>query len=82
MLQETVATKPQSPVLKRLEVIVDEWSEEKQAFETPHGHTAKVTATETCEWLPGELFLLHRLDRARIENDRPRIHTSHTSSKG
>jgi hypothetical protein len=27
-----------------------------------------VTAAETFEWLPGELFLLHRLDRTLIDD--------------
>jgi hypothetical protein len=62
MLQEVVATKPQSPVLKRLEVIVDEWSEERQAFKSTCCPNAKVTAVETFEWMPGELFILHSLD--------------------
>jgi len=64
MLQEVVATKPQSPVLKRLDVIVDEWSEERQAFKSTCCPAAKVTAVETFEWMPGELFILHNLDDA------------------
>ena len=64
MLQEVDATKPQSPVLKRLEVIVDEWSEERQAFKSTCCPAAKVTAVETFEWMPGELFILHNLDDA------------------
>jgi len=63
MAQEVVATKTQSPVLKRLEVIVDVWSEEKQAFKSTCC-PAKVTAVETFEWMPGELFILHSLDDA------------------
>jgi hypothetical protein len=62
MLQEVLATKPQSPVLKRVEVIVDEWSEEIQAFKSTCCPAAKVTAVETFEWMPGELFILHSLD--------------------
>ena len=62
MLQEVVATKPQSPVLKRLEVIVDEWSEERQAFKSTCCPAARVTAVETFEWMPGELFILHSLE--------------------
>jgi len=64
MAQEVVATKTQSPVLKRLEVIVDEWSEERQAFKSTCCPAAKVTAVETFEWMPGELFILHTLDDA------------------
>jgi hypothetical protein len=67
MLQEVVAAKPQSPVLKRLEVIVDEWIEERQAFKSTCCPAAKVTAVETFEWMPGELFILHNLDDASRE---------------
>ena len=67
MSQELVATKTQSPALKRLEVIVDEWSEERQAFKSTCCPDAKVTAVETFEWLPGELFILHDLDDASTD---------------
>jgi hypothetical protein len=53
----------------RLEVIVDEWSEERQAFNSACDHAVKVTAAETFEWMPGELFLLHNLDGAVGETD-------------
>jgi hypothetical protein len=69
MSKRALATKTEAPVLKRLEVVVCEWSEEEQAFESPNGPAAKVTAAETFEWLPGELFLLHRLDRTLIDDD-------------
>ena len=59
MLQTPVAMKMQSPELQRLSVIVDEWSEERQAFDSACCPTAKVTAVETFEWLPDELWLLH-----------------------
>jgi len=59
MSQRPVATKMQSPELKRLAVIVDEWSEESRSFESAACPTAKVTAVETFEWLPDELWLLH-----------------------
>ena len=62
MSQRAVATKMQSPDLKRLAVIVDEWSEERQAFDSAYCPTARVTAVETFEWMPDELFLLHSLD--------------------
>ena len=57
----------QSPELKRLAVIVDEWSEERQLFESAGCPTAKVTAVETFEWLPDELFLLHSLEDASTD---------------
>ncbi len=63
MSQEVVGAKTRSPALKRLEVVVDEWSEERQAFKSTCCPDAKVTAVETFEWMPGELFVLHDLDR-------------------
>jgi len=64
MSDRAVATKTQSPELKRLTVIVDEWSQEKQAFNSASCPAAKVTAVETFEWMPDELSLLHSLDNA------------------
>ena len=64
MSQRAVATKMQSPELKRLTVIVDEWSEERQAFNSASCPAAKVTAVETFEWLPDELWRLHSQDGA------------------
>jgi hypothetical protein len=62
MSHEVVATETQSPELQRLEVILDEWSDERQAFKSTSWPAAKVTAVETFEWMPGELFFLHGLD--------------------
>jgi hypothetical protein len=59
----------QSPELKRLAVIVDEWSEERQEFNSACCPAAKVTAVETFEWMPDELFLLHSLDDALGKTD-------------
>ena len=59
MSKRAVATKMQSPELKRLAVVVDEWSEERQAFNSASCPAAKVTAVETFEWMPDELWLLH-----------------------
>jgi len=76
MSQRPVATKMQSPELKRLAVIVDEWSEERQAFDSACCPTAKVTAVETFEWLPDELWLLHTLDGAVRETAKARSRPS------
>jgi hypothetical protein len=67
MSQRAVATKMQSPELKRLAVVVDEWSEETQAFNSASCPAAKVTAVETFEWMPDELFLLHSLEDASTD---------------
>ncbi len=64
MSQEVVGTKTQTPVLQRLEVILDEWSDERQALKSTCCPAAKVTAVETFEWMPGELFALHSLEEA------------------
>ena len=69
MLQRPVATKMQSPELKRLAVIVDEWSEETQAFNSASCPAGKVTAVETFEWMPDELSLRHSLDNALGKTD-------------
>lgn len=50
------------PDPRRLQVFVGKWNKEGQALDSPFGPAAKVTAVETFEWLPGELFLVHRLD--------------------
>ena len=64
MSKRAIATKTQSPELRRLTVIVDEWSEETQAFSSASCPAAKVTAVETFEWMPDELWLLHSQDGA------------------
>ena len=64
MSKRAIATKTQSPELRRLTVIVDEWSEETQAFNSASCPAAKVTAVETFEWMPDELWLLHSQDGA------------------
>ena len=45
----------------RLEGFVGRWNTEGQAYDGPFGALAKISATETYEWLPGGLFLVHRL---------------------
>jgi hypothetical protein len=45
----------------RLEGFVGRWITEGQAYDGPFGPSAKITAVETYEWLPGGLFLVHRM---------------------
>jgi hypothetical protein len=45
----------------RLDVFVGTWKTEGQQYEGAFGGAAKVSAEETYEWLPGGLFLVHRL---------------------
>jgi hypothetical protein len=46
---------------ERLERFVGRWTTEGHAYEGPFGPAADITAKETFEWLPGGLFLIHRL---------------------
>jgi len=69
MSQKTAATKTQSPALKSLELFVGKWTEDGQAFDSPFGPSAKVTSIQTWEWLPGKMFLIHRLQGRLGEND-------------
>jgi hypothetical protein len=47
---------------ERLGAFLGRWRTEGQAYEGPFGPAARITATETYEWLPGSLFLIHRLE--------------------
>jgi hypothetical protein len=46
---------------RRLEVFVGNWQMEGQQFDSLFGGQAEVTAEESFEWLPGGMFLIHRL---------------------
>ena len=46
---------------RSLEVFVGNWQMEGQQFDSVFGGPAKVTAEESFEWLPGGMFLVHRL---------------------
>ena len=50
-----------TPELNKLNVFIGKWNIEGNQYEGPFGPTAKITTVETCEWLPGGLFLIHRL---------------------
>ena len=47
---------------ERLNVFVGQWKTEGQQHEGPVGPAAKITATETYEWLTGGRFLVHRFE--------------------
>ena len=57
------------PARSPLDVFAGEWSGEGQAYDSPFTPAAKVTTTDTYEWLPGKLFLIHRLEGRMGEND-------------
>jgi hypothetical protein len=50
------------PEHKRLDVFVGRWETEGQITDPSSGRTSRLTAVDTYEWLPGEFFLLHRVD--------------------
>jgi hypothetical protein len=45
-----------------LEAFVGKWTTEGQAHDSPFGPASRITAVESYEWLPGGLFLIHRLE--------------------
>lgn len=47
---------------RRLKVFLGKWNLEGQQLEGPFGPAAKITATQTYEWLAGELFMIQRFD--------------------
>jgi hypothetical protein len=51
----------------RLDVFLGKWNKEGKAYESPFGPEAGITARETYEWLPGGVFLVHRLE-GRVGN--------------
>ena len=53
---------------RRLDVFVGTWDMEGQQHAGMFGPAAKVKCTETFEWLPGGLFLIHRL-HGQVGND-------------
>ena len=55
------APRRRGPEEDRLEVFVGSWTLEGTAFDSPFGPAAPITAKETWEWLPGGVFLVHRL---------------------
>jgi hypothetical protein len=66
ILSNDVGLKGQSPKPgvghQRLNVFVGTWHTEGQQCESPVGPAATIQAVERYEWLPGELFLVHRFE--------------------
>jgi len=58
-------TNPSGPEHQRLAVLVGRWKTEGWTREAPGEAAARIDATDTYEWLPGGLALLHRVD-ARV----------------
>jgi hypothetical protein len=48
--------------LHKLNLFIGKWNIEGKQYEGPFGPAAKISTVETWEWLPGELFLIHRLN--------------------
>ncbi len=57
------------PEHKKLEYFVGDWTTEGEAKATPFSPARKWSGTFTYEWLPGEFFLLRRLDSKRSDRD-------------
>jgi hypothetical protein len=51
-----------------LEAFVGTWHAEGRAHDSPFGSAAKISATQSYEWLPGERFLVHFLQGRRGED--------------
>ena len=60
-MQTNGARKHPGPEQRRLDVLVGSWKMEGQQYEGDAGSAAKIRAEETFEWLPGGMFLVHRL---------------------
>ena len=82
------APKP-SPEHQRLEVFLGKWTQVGEAQASPYGPAAKLTSTDTYEWMPGGFFMLHRWEAKQGAVDlkgteilgydfRNRVYTSHT----
>jgi hypothetical protein len=57
------------PVYERLDAFVGNWKMEGDQFASDFGPAANVSGTQDFEWLPGEKFLIHRLEGKLGEND-------------
>lgn len=57
------------PALKKLEVFVGKWNTVGWQVEGLVGPAAEITALDTFEWLPGEMFLVHRFEGKVGESD-------------
>jgi hypothetical protein len=50
-----------TPALDKLNAFVGKWKITGKQFEGPFGPAAEINTEESWEWLPGGLFLIHRL---------------------
>lgn len=57
------------PEHKCLDIFVGRWNTEGEMRADPSGGAIPFTATDTYEWLPSGLFLLHRVDARMGENE-------------
>ena len=55
------------PEHKKLDYLVGDWTTQGEATATPFSPAYKWSGTFTYEWLPGEFFLLRRLDSKRSD---------------
>ncbi|HEX6738032.1 MAG TPA: DUF1579 family protein, partial [Vicinamibacteria bacterium] len=53
---------------RRRELFVGSWKMEGRQHAGPFGPAARITATESFEWLQGGFFLVHRLE-GRLESE-------------
>ena len=63
------ASTTRQPVYERLDVFVGKWKMEGDQFASDFGPAAHVNGTQNFEWLPGEKFLIHRLEGKLGDND-------------
>jgi len=66
---EGKSTDERLPVYERLNVFAGKWKMEGDQFASDFGPGAKVSGIEDFEWLPGEKFLVHRLEGKLGDND-------------
>jgi hypothetical protein len=58
----SAAGRKHGPAHESLERLIGRWNLHGQQFESPFGRAAPISGVETFEWLPGNLFVIHRLD--------------------
>jgi hypothetical protein len=68
MTESRPAPATPGPGHRRLDAFVGTWMVTGEAFDSPFGSAAPVTALETYEWLTGRFFLMHHLE-GRLGDD-------------
>ena len=61
-----------SPELKRLDALVGKWVTEWRTKDCSFDPAFRIIGTDTYEWLPGELFLVHQVD-VRMDSEPYRV---------